>query len=548
MASVFKRGRWVDANGRKCTKGAPGAKWMESRFYTVQVFIDGKPKLVKGYKDKGASEQLGAKMERDKAQGEQGLQDIFKIHRRRPMTEHVADWVGELRQLGRDDGYIAPCKARMERLAKECGWETLGAISADSFCKWRETAMTNAAHNRKDRSKLVPTLMAARSKNHYLITLRTFCRWCIKRKRMAGNPVADVEKVEESGDVRRERRALAVDELQRLLVAVPEHYRLGYRMLMGTGLRRGELLALRWGDVRLNAPHPFMQLRAATTKAKRADALPLRADLAELLRMAKGDAVDADRVVKVLPRIPTHQKYLAAAGIAWLDDAGRRADIHCLRHSYGTLLSKGGVSPREAMSLMRHTDMRLTMKVYTDPRIFDLAGAVEKLPMNFNAPTDAQAAQATGTDGKAIEQADNAPSGTIPDRSGRSESVSSPSAGLGDCLAVIGEPTDGVASTITPVIGVNWQQKTPSGRDGVNERAMGVEPTTFGLERCLFAIVKADNRLKNRGFGVKRLREHSHTFALFRCHRRGFGCQWVAHGFPREAKKVIHRLRTGWNR
>lgn len=33
------------------------------------------------------------------------------------------------------------------------------------------------------------------------------------------------------------------------------------------------------------------------------------------------------------------------------------------------------------MELMRHTDLRLTMRTYTDPRIFDLAGAVEKLPL-----------------------------------------------------------------------------------------------------------------------------------------------------------------------
>jgi integrase len=128
--------------------------------------------------------------------------------------------------------------------------------------------------------------------------------------------------------------------------------------------------------------------------------LPVRADLAELLRNAKGDTSDADSVVKMLPRIPTHQKYLEAAGIAWTDDAGRRADLHALRHSHGTLLSKGGVTPREAMSLMRHTDLRLTMLTYTDPRIFDLAGAVEKLPINLTTPTNTQAAQATGTDDK----------------------------------------------------------------------------------------------------------------------------------------------------
>jgi hypothetical protein len=30
--------------------------------------------------------------------------------------------------------------------------------------------------------------------------------------------------------------------------------------------------------------------------------------------------------------------------------------------------------------LMRHSDIRLTMEVYTDPRLFDLHGAVESIP------------------------------------------------------------------------------------------------------------------------------------------------------------------------
>src|SRR5688572_19312996 len=152
MASVFKRGRWVDTDGRKCRKDTPGATWQESRFYTVQVFVDGKPKLVKGYTDKQASEQLGAKLERAKAKGEQGLIDPYKPHRKRPLAEHVAEWTAELRQLGRDDMYIAPCKARMARLMKDCGWATLADMSADSFCKWREAAPGNADHNREDKA------------------------------------------------------------------------------------------------------------------------------------------------------------------------------------------------------------------------------------------------------------------------------------------------------------------------------------------------------------------------------------------------------------
>lgn len=464
MASVFKRGRWVDAAGRRCAKDAPGARWVESRFWTVKLHLPGdRVKFIKGHTDKQSSEQLGARLEREKARGGEGLVDPFKVHRKRPLLQHVGDWIADLRQLGRDDIYVGQCRARMERLAAECGWATLADITGDSFCKWRETAVGNADHNRKDQKSRTIVKLSPRAKNHYLAALNTFCRWCAKprRGRLAVNPVDGVEKVDESADVRRERRALSAEDLGRLLDVVPDHYRLGYQVLMATGLRRGELLALRWGDVRLNAPHPFIQLRIAENKSKRADVLPLRADLAELLRTAKGDADDGEAVVKMLPRIPTHRKYLAAAGIPWKDAAGRRADLHALRHSYGTLLSKGGVSPREAMSLMRHTDLRLTMKTYTDPRIFDLAGAVEKLPINLGPKgAEAEAARATGTVGKA----GSVGGGDAKGGPRRTESATSPSAQMGSGAARIGKDgKPGGTSQVVEAAGIGNENPRPAG-------------------------------------------------------------------------------------
>ena len=48
------------------------------------------------------------------------------------------------------------------------------------------------------------------------------------------------------------------------------------------------------------------------------------------------------------------------------------------------------------MELMRHTDPRLTMKVYTTLRLKDTAGAVETLPIS--ALVEIEQAKATGTD------------------------------------------------------------------------------------------------------------------------------------------------------
>lgn len=484
MASVFKRGRWVDSQGRKCSKNSLGAKWVESRFYTVAVVINGRTKRIKGFTDRGASEQLGSQLERSKARGETGLTDIYKPHRERPLAEHVADWITELRQVGRDEVYVGLCECRMSRLIAECKWETFKQLTADSFIVWRQTATSTVGTAHKKGSNVKS--MAPRTQNHYVETVRAFANWAIKRKRLEANPVKEVSLVETVGRLRRERRALNEVEVAALLAVVPERHQLAYRMILSTGLRRDELRQLRWGDVKLNATIPFIQLRAETTKGKRPDTPPLRADLAALLRKARGEADDGDRVFRSLPSMISHRGYLAKAGITYLDEQGRRADFHSLRHTFGTMLSKAGVSPREAMSLMRHSDMRLTMNVYTDPRIFNLAGAVEKLSIPAgNEPKEAIAIVATGTDGKPADLAENFVSDGnegISSDSGWRESVTSPSALIGHCSAVIGEQGEASDATITPVIGGNWQQKTPSGGDWANERAKGVEPSTSGLE------------------------------------------------------------------
>src|SRR5690606_5127922 len=58
----------------------------------------------------------------------------------------------------------------------------------------------------------------------------------------------------------------------------------------------------------------------------------------------------------------------------------RTIDVHALRHTVGTMLSKGGVLPRTAQATMRHSDVNLTMNVYTDPKLLDVAGALDSLP------------------------------------------------------------------------------------------------------------------------------------------------------------------------
>ena len=65
----------------------------------------------------------------------------------------------------------------------------------------------------------------------------------------------------------------------------------------GVGFDRLATIAV----IRLNATTPFIQLRAETTKAGRADVLPLHQDTAQSLWEARGEAGDDEQVFGAFP-------------------------------------------------------------------------------------------------------------------------------------------------------------------------------------------------------------------------------------------------------
>ena len=194
-----------------------------------------------------------------------------------------------------------------------------------------------------------------------------------------------------------------------------------YKTLVLTGLRRGELASLTVSRLHLESPLAYAELDASDEKNREGSELPLRADLAEDLRHWLGYKLEAnqaeareqgepiperlpgDTPVFNVPRqlVKTLDRDLAVTGIPKTDDRGRTLDVHVLRHTFGTLLSSGGVAPRTAQAAMRHAHIDLTMKVYTDPRLLDVHGALDalpSLPLNETPPPEQTGARATGTD------------------------------------------------------------------------------------------------------------------------------------------------------
>ena len=271
-----------------------------------------------------------------------------------------------------------------------------------------------------------------RTRNTYKASIHAFTRWCVESHRLAADPLAGLTLANEDKDIRRKRRAMTDAEFDRLLRVAElrplaergrntrrketvtldniealvakardrlrlkpsviadlertgRERRLLYRTFVMTGLRRGEMAGLLWSALQLEGGAPTLTVAASTAKNGKVADLPLRADHVTAIKAWRAECDDPSPMAVVFPHVPQglihrFKRDLAAAGIPFRDDAGRQLDIHALRHTTATHLARANVPPRVAMQILRHSKIEMTMAVYTDPRLLDMAGALEALP------------------------------------------------------------------------------------------------------------------------------------------------------------------------
>ncbi|HUY35382.1 MAG TPA: hypothetical protein VMV69_21740 [Pirellulales bacterium] len=317
-AEIFTRkgerfAKWFDAKGK--TRTAPLTKAGDRIVVTAATwcakFRDGADivrEVSTGCRDAGAARYVLTDLERRSQLVKAGVmtsaEGAVADHQATPLAGdhgHVAAYLDHLQAKGVHPTRLRNARGRLARLLAECGAVKLADWGAAAIERW----MTSAAAGG----------MSAPTRNEYRQELVSFGNWCIRTRRLPMNPFAVVQCADARGDCRRKRRSLTEGELVKLLdvarrrplldamtvrrgrnkgevvVNLRDDVRerlellgreraLIYKMLVLTGLRRGELASLTVGQLDLDGAMPSITLDAGDEKNREGSTLPLRRDLA----------------------------------------------------------------------------------------------------------------------------------------------------------------------------------------------------------------------------------------------------------------------------
>ena len=407
--------RYLNAQGQRVSKDTPGAKRVREKsktFWGRCADANGKVRAVALCDDAAAAEAMLAEMKQRAKREARGDIDPFEDHRKRPLADHLADFESAVLAKGATDKQAGQATARCRKIIDGCKFKKLADLSP--------SAVANYLRGRRQAG------LGTATSNGYLSGIKSFANWLVRDQRLPSNPLAHLVKLNDRVDIRHERRALTQQELGGLIAAAErsnEPFReldgatraMLYRMATMTGLRASELASLTSASLDLTADPPTVTVQAACSKHRREDVLPLHPDLAARLRqwLTQGDRQqDGQRAVLAFDRASSAKPErlfpgtwatrafkmvradLEAAKITYLTDAGV-ADFHSLRHTFISNLVSGGVHPKVAQQLARHSTITLTMDRYSHLSLIDMTAGLESLPTIVD--PELKTMRATGT-------------------------------------------------------------------------------------------------------------------------------------------------------
>lgn len=212
------------------------------------------------------------------------------------------------------------------------------------------------------------------SVTRFRAVLSTMFNWAVRQRMIKANPVLAVRVPAGTGmGTKHEVFPLSVDELREVVINLSRNdpRQAQIALVLGlTGLRWGELVALRVRDVTLLPRAAFRVSRSAPdghevrnrTKGGSARSVPLTAELIPVVsRWMEGKSPDDLVFTSVEGGRLNGANWRRA--VQWsTHNRGRR--IHDLRHSAATFWLSSGVDPKTVQTWLGHASMTLTVDLY----------------------------------------------------------------------------------------------------------------------------------------------------------------------------------------
>jgi integrase len=231
--------------------------------------------------------------------------------------------------------------------------------------------------------------------NQHLRTLKRALRLAARWKFIAGVPYFEL-----LADEHEREFVLPREEEAKYLVACPEFLRNAAEFMLETGLRRKELIDLRWSDVHFEpagkAGRGYIQARGTKSRnSKRALSLTTRARtvLLKQQQISECDFVFTRESDPKQPALP-----------ASLDHAHKRVRdrlklssefvVHSLRHTFATRLGEAGADAFLIMRLMGHSSITVSQR-YVHPTPASMERAFDEFEALASAVGDATSEKET---------------------------------------------------------------------------------------------------------------------------------------------------------
>jgi integrase len=184
-------------------------------------------------------------------------------------------------------------------------------------------------------------------------------------------------------------RCFTADEIVSIINAAEGQWKAMFCMVAMTGIRRGEVIALRWYDVDLHAdvirPHQAQwqrEVKVLKTESSKGT-LPIPEPLAVMLRWYRSvwreneqNLVFTSKVGGMLHPSAIYRDVLhPLLGKLKI----QRGGFHAFRHAHSSLLVSEGANPKVWQKQMRHSDSKTVLDVYSHLVGDDHREAVERV-------------------------------------------------------------------------------------------------------------------------------------------------------------------------